>query len=52
VNWVEGEGFEGLQGKQGCDEQFIDDYFLKKWNRERLIPLWNYNGKEVWQTDM
>jgi hypothetical protein len=33
-------------------KSFIDDYFLKQWVRPRMIPYWNYNGKEGWQTEM
>jgi hypothetical protein len=43
---------EGYKGNKGVVKQFIDDYFLKQWNRERLIPLWKYNGNDGWQTDM
>jgi hypothetical protein len=54
LEWVRLKAKEskGYRANKSLVMQFIDDYFLKQWNRERLIPLWNYNGKEGWQTEM
>jgi hypothetical protein len=54
VEWIrlKAKELKGYRANKSLVMQFIDDYFLKQWNRERLIPLWNYNGKEGWQTEM
>lgn len=43
----------GFQGHAKKVEEFINVYFDKQWNRERMRPLWNYNdGTENWKKDV
>eukprot|EP00956_Cyclotella_meneghiniana_P013617 scaffold19773_cov43-Cyclotella_meneghiniana.AAC.4 len=42
-----------FQGHAKKVEEFINVYFDKQWNRERMKPLWNYNdGTANWKRDV
>ena len=43
---------EGFEEHTVLIDKFIDEYFIKQWCTKRLIPMWNYNGREGWEKKM
>jgi hypothetical protein len=43
---------KGYKEFKGDVEKFFDDYFVSQWCRKRMIPMWNYNGREGWDVEM
>lgn len=54
VEWIrlKAKKLKDFKENKSLVTQFIDDYFLKQWNRPRMIEKWNYNGREDWKTEM